>query len=1315
MRHHAFRQLLSGAFLLTGIALAQSLALAQCPPNPSGPNQTVTTLPACCDFAFVGHPCGVDPQRIDISGSLLVPTATVTPDPGDPTKVNITRTGGSMTVTSYGACVGAHCSFTPLSYIWTPFRRDTVLSTSTLSWTRNYPNSAWIGGNPDYVDLTKVTPAQCSVRSNWSMGNNSAITLPGQSETFDLGCSTLISKPSPMPSLNQCPPQATPSPVSCQNSNFDPVDPYSGDYFYAESDLVVPGIIPLSVIRTYTSSQTGLIGSFGVGTYLKGYDYALDVPLNGDGTVNTNPDQEIQVNDGSGLLVPFTNGPSGGLTFADKAHLGTAGSALVLTLDGSNHLASAMYTTSSKLKLHFGPDSRLSAIEDINGNTVTLTRGTGGRLEEVSSLGRSLLLSYNLAGLIEKIEDHTGRTVKYEYSGNQELLRVTNPVGNATSYTWDASHRVQTMVDKTSNVRFLNYYASNGMVKQQALKMGGSLTTSGIYKLDAPNSNIRIITDPQGNIRTYTYNNQGLLTEFKDGLNHADTITYSANLFDGTPTGRYIEQTDALNHTTRYDLNLNNLPTSITNALNEATQITYDTTWPSKPASITNERGKTTTFTYDSSGNLVTLTDANGKDTTYTYNGRGQVLTTTNPLGKTTTYTYNTVGDLLTVEDPLGNTTTMTYDNLGRMITLTDANNHTTQYAYNLDNSLSLITDPNGKTIEYSYNQNGQVRQIRDKLNHLTLYSYDRKGRLTQISRPGLNLTSITYDTGDRITRISDDLNNQQNFTYDAANRITKNVIRQGTTTQFTYDYAYDDADRLLTVTEGANTWTYSYDDANRVTGLVSPQGTVGYEYSPTGYRTKLIATGMSDVTYSYDDLDRLTALAQGLENYTYSYDDHSRLTSLTRPNGVNTSYAYDDADRLTQIHHLKTSVLDDQYDYTHDDVGNIVTESRDGGTRTYTYDALNQLIQMDKTVAVLGEDLPKKIEYTYDANGNLTQRKDTDDSNVTQTTSYTYNTANYLTQVTPPVGSSVTLTYNGYGALTGDSSGRSFTWDSLQRLTQMTAGGVTTNFTYDPLGRRTSMSRTGLSKTYFYDGLDILSDGSNSYLNGPGLDNPLRLNDGTNNRYYLQNQIGSVTRLSDGSGASIGHYQYLPYGGLLSSSTPLSGSPYTFTGREDDGTGLLYYRARYYDPSLQNFLSQDPLGDDQRYVGGNPLLYKDPFGLDLWIEGSVPGEGGFPFHESVCVGNLQGPRTCGSFGRDKGQNPFNGRGSVYSDTSSAGPIVPGSYVVTSPSIDVKMQLDLINEFNKPGAYNVFNNNCRTYSRKKYSKLKNDYVYGNKR
>jgi RHS repeat-associated protein len=67
----------------------------------------------------------------------------------------------------------------------------------------------------------------------------------------------------------------------------------------------------------------------------------------------------------------------------------------------------------------------------------------------------------------------------------------------------------------------------------------------------------------------------------------------------------------------------------------------------------------------------------------------------------------------------------------------------------------------------------------------------------------------------------------------------------------------------------------------------------------------------------------------------------------------------------------------------------------------------------------------------------------------------------------------------------------------------------------------------------------------------------------------------------------------------IYSSSNPALANPFTYTGREDDGTGLMYYRGRYYDPKLEVFISQDIYGDAQRYANGNPLSYTDPMGWE--------------------------------------------------------------------------------------------------------------------
>ncbi|MBI3579686.1 MAG: hypothetical protein HY089_09790 [Ignavibacteriales bacterium] len=101
---------------------------------------------------------------------------------------------------------------------------------------------------------------------------------------------------------------------------------------------------------------------------------------------------------------------------------------------------------------------------------------------------------------------------------------------------------------------------------------------------------------------------------------------------------------------------------------------------------------------------------------------------------------------------------------------------------------------------------------------------------------------------------------------------------------------------------------------------------------------------------------------------------------------------------------------------------------------------------------------------------------------------------------------------------------------------------------------------------------------------------------------YYHTDALGSVFALTNASGVTTASYTYDPFGNTT--QTGVSSNPFQYTGREQDGTGLLYYRARYYSPSLQRFISEDPIQlvggiNFYRYAENNPLLFKDPLGLD--------------------------------------------------------------------------------------------------------------------
>jgi RHS repeat-associated protein len=96
--------------------------------------------------------------------------------------------------------------------------------------------------------------------------------------------------------------------------------------------------------------------------------------------------------------------------------------------------------------------------------------------------------------------------------------------------------------------------------------------------------------------------------------------------------------------------------------------------------------------------------------------------------------------------------------------------------------------------------------------------------------------------------------------------------------------------------------------------------------------------------------------------------------------------------------------------------------------------------------------------------------------------------------------------------------------------------------------------------------------------LTGLGVDEFLTRTDviaGTTSN-LLTDALGSAIALTDFSGALQTENTYESFGRTTVTGT-VNSNPYQFTGRENDGTGLYYYRARYYDPILQRFLAEDP------------------------------------------------------------------------------------------------------------------------------------------
>ena len=351
-----------------------------------------------------------------------------------------------------------------------------------------------------------------------------------------------------------------------------------------------------------------------------------------------------------------------------------------------------------------------------------------------------------------------------------------------------------------------------------------------------------------------------------------------------------------------------------------------------------------------------------------------------------------------------------------------------------------------------------------------------------------------------------------------------------------------------------SGTITFTYDNLDRLTSKATPQGTISYTYDAAGRRTSMTVAGQSTVNYTYDDANRLTQITQGSATVTIAYDNSNRRTSLTLPSGLVTEYAYDAASRLTGI----------TYKYGANTLGNL----------TYAYDDAGRRNTMGGTYARSG--LPLAVS------------------------SASHNAANQQTAF-----GSQTLSYDLNGNLTSDGT-NTYVWNGRDQLVSMIGPGLTASFQYDAFGNRISKTVNGNTITYLYDGANLVQEQSggspSANILAGGLDEVFTRTDAGGVWSPLSDGLGSTLGLADSTGALQTQYTYDPFGKTTTSGSA-NGNTSQYTGRENDGTGLYYYRARYYSPSLQRFINEDPIGllggvNLYGYVGNDPISYSDPFGL---------------------------------------------------------------------------------------------------------------------
>jgi RHS repeat-associated protein len=189
-------------------------------------------------------------------------------------------------------------------------------------------------------------------------------------------------------------------------------------------------------------------------------------------------------------------------------------------------------------------------------------------------------------------------------------------------------------------------------------------------------------------------------------------------------------------------------------------------------------------------------------------------------------------------------------------------------------------------------------------------------------------------------------------------------------------------------------------------------------------------------------------------------------------------------------------------------------------------------------------------------------------------------------------------------GNLTGDGTA-TYVWNARNELVSRTADSGTYTYRYDSMRRRSARTAGGVTTGYLYDGVNAVQEKASgsvaaSMLTG-GVDEVFSRTTSDGSLSLLRDRLGSTIAGASGSAVDA-EYTYAPFGATTVTGNDL-GNPSRFTGREDEGDGLYYYRARYYSATQQRFLSRDPIGlasgdtNPYAYVVNQPTGLTDPMG----------------------------------------------------------------------------------------------------------------------
>ena len=746
----------------------------------------------------------------------------------------------------------------------------------------------------------------------------------------------------------------------CHVFSKDPVNLSTGNFIYDRTDLEVGGREPFVFRRFYNAinDRSGVLGK----------DW------------NHNYEVHLEFTDGEAVLLR-EDGKEERFFWEKDRYLSLFAS------EGTLEKAEDGYTyrTREQKVYRFDREGMCLETETLLGGRVTFTYETEAPFRLVKAekdTGEFFAFSYGADGMLERVEDHVGRCLSYQYQGGL-LKEVTLPDGNTFRYGYTPQGKLEQVENQRGIVTVENFFDEEHRTTLQKFPDGTRMS----YVYDAEKKAVEL-TERNGSRVIYVHDDK-----YRDvkhiHSNGEERFAYNQN----NQKTLYV---DRLGNKTQYAYDPAGNLVRVIDALGNKTEIRYGE--KNQPTGIKINGKDKLCGEYDAQGRLVKTRDALGNEVEITYTASGWPQTIQQADKSRISLSYDAKGNITAIEDALGNVTRYAYDALNRMVESTDGKGNVTKYAYDVMGNVTCVENAEGNRQSYEYNASGKVTKVTDFDGASIQREYNVLNRPSKIIDKEGRETLLTYDSMWNLARVTASDGARTTYLYNEENLLSRIKYADGAVVRYTYDA---NGNRIGEEDENGAKTTFVYDALGRAVEVTGEEGLhYAYRYDGEGNLIEAEDALGNTVSMEYDGNGNLVKETNALgESRHYTYTPLGDVESITDEAGRTTCYQYQKGGLLEKIQYSDGT----EEAFTYDANGNLETHTlATGFVLRYGYDS------MDRITEITGSEGEKK-SYTYDALGNVTSMTDGEGN----TTRYAYTLSGQLAKVTDALGNETQYRYD--------------------------------------------------------------------------------------------------------------------------------------------------------------------------------------------------------------------------------------------------------------------------------------------------------------